>query len=622
MLCHRCETFLSHFLASDFTTWKRIKDVKQKWFTFKLGNYAAVDAAALAGCELCTLVNRVRNDSIPNYESLGEKWHAQPASIDVKHGYDDDAADIGSKWTFQLLTVAPEMSWIPFEVFKPESGEDVDNGTSDWALDVSASPVSSRSLNIAKQWVQDCLNLHPQCSRADDAPLPTRVIDVGLETVDPRLFVTGRRSGRYVTLSHCWGTSYRVTLTKNNLPKFEETILLTKLPKTFQDAIQLTRLLGVQYLWIDALCIVQDDQNDWKRESTAMCSVFENAIFSISAVAASDSHSGMLHERNHPSVQVEVNGTQVGVRRKLDSLPEAMASSRLETRAWCYQERLLPKGILHIAPAQMYWECGTCTASETRPIGEASSQTTTPHDSVTKQASCSFKRHAISFCKEWLHLISVYSARQVTRPSDRLPAIAGLADKAQKGNVDALYLQGLWSYDLHAGLLWKRRLLAHGKLIPSRDKYFARSSTSSAERPRRPIARSWSWASTNDAIEFPTIDIYNERSPSQFDAKFQIPKDCEDDETVLPNMILPLEALVKRGTCRFSSQASRNPDEASFKPSGSLLIDDGLKCFLDYVDEPVSKTCYGIRIANWKQAGSKSRKNVSKLMGRRVLNTT
>jgi hypothetical protein len=601
MLCHPCETFLGHFLASDFTTWKRIRDVEEKWFTFKLGGYAAVEAAALAGCELCALFNRVRNESIPNYVGLGEKWHAQPASIDVKHTYGADGP--GSKWTFQLLTVAPEMSWIPFEIFKPESGEPADSETFDWPLDVSTCPTSSKSIDIAKQWVQDCLHMHPQCSRADDMPLPTRVVDVGPESeaASPRLLVTRGRSGKYVTLSHCWGTSYRVTLTKNNLPKFEEAILLNKLPKTFQDAIQLTRLLGVQYLWIDALCIVQDDQNDWKRESAAMCSVFENAIFSISAVVASDSHSGVLHERSPHSVQVEVNAMQVGVRQKLDSLPEAMARSRLETRGWCYQERLLPKGILHVAPAQMYWECATHTASETRPSGEPSGQTATSHTSVAKQASCSSRSNPVSFCREWLHLVSVYSARQVTRPSDRLPAIAGLADKAQKENVDSHYLQGLWSYDLHAGLLWKRKLLAHGKLIPSRDKYFARSSTSSTERPRRPIARSWSWASTNDAVEFPTIGVYNARSPSHFDAKFLIPEAHEDGETVPPNMILPLEALVKRGTCRFSSQASRNPDEALFKPSGSLLVDDGLKCILDYVDEPVAKNCYGIRIANWKK---------------------
>lgn len=333
-----------------------------------------------------------------------------------------------------------------------------------------------------------------------------------------------------------------------------------------------------------------------------MCSVFEDALFSISVVGAADSHSGMLHDRAPDAVQVEVNGAGLGVRQKLDTLSEALVRSRLETRGWCYQERLLPKGILHVAPAQMYWECATCTASESWPTGE--NLVTVSQESVTREAPSKTRASPISFYREWLHLVSVYSARQITRASDRLPAIAGLADKARKEKAQSIYLQGIWSYDLHAGVLRKRRLKAHGKLIPSRDKYFARSSTSSMERPRRPIARSWSWAYTNDAVEFPTIDVYSKRSETRSDAKFLLPEvDDEDEENQIPYMMLPMEALIKTGTCRFSPQASRSPDEASFKPSGSLLVDDGLKCFLDYTDDPISKNCYGVRIANWKRAG-------------------
>jgi hypothetical protein len=113
----------------------------------------------------------------------------------------------------------------------------------------------------------------------------------------------------------------------------------------------------------------------------------------------------------------------------------------------------------------------------------------------------------------------------------------------------------------------------------------------------------------NGAVEFLTTDRYSERSLTKFDAKFLIPDQREEDEGIeLPGMILPLEALVKRGVCRFPSQPSTNSDEASFKPSGSLLVDDGLTCFLDYVDDPTSKTCYCVRIANWKQPSVKPKK--------------
>lgn len=340
MLCHLCETFLTNILNEDLTTWRRIKEVEDKWFTFKLGNHATIQAAADAGCELCALFNQVRNKVIPNYESLGEKWHAQPASIDVKHR--SDADESGLRWTFQLLTVAPEMSWIAFEIYNP-GVDDIPNDPDDydvssWPQDVSESPTSIRAINIAKQWIQNCLTEHSKCTRPDLTPLPTRVIDVGHfdDCPNPRLFVSHGQLDRYVTLSHVWGVGYRVVLTKNNLHKFEQEIMLTKLPKTFQDAIQMTRLLGVRYLWIDALCIIQDDQSDWKRESTSMCSVFENAVFSISAVAATDTHSGTLQDRTPHRVKIDINGMRVGVRQKLDTLQEAMMKSRLETRAWCY----------------------------------------------------------------------------------------------------------------------------------------------------------------------------------------------------------------------------------------------------------------------------------------------
>ena len=469
MLCYLCETFLSNILAADFANWKRIREGEEKWFTFRLNNHTGVLASAAAGCEVCSMFNWVRNGSIRNYEGLAEKWHIQQGSIDVKH--QNDSPERSSRWTFQLLTAAPEMSWIAFEIFQPESADDVDIDASGWPREVSASPTSSTSIRIANQWIQDCLTTHALCTRPDLAPLPTRVLDVGRldETSNPRLHIGNGEAGRYVTLSHCWGTGYRTKLTKNNLHKFENAILLDRLPQTFRDAIHLTRLLGVRYLWIDALCIIQDDEKDWKRESASMCSVFENAVFSISAVAATDSHSGMLHNRCPDQVKVEINGMRVGVRQKIDSLDEAMVRSRLETRAWAYQERLLPKGILHVAPAQMYWECASCTASETLPTGQISNAT---EDSLTRLPFDSTA--SASYSSKWLHLVSVYSTRQVTRASDRLPAIAGLSEKAKKEKSISMYMQGLWANDLHAGLLWKRQLTVYGKLIPSRDKYLAR----------------------------------------------------------------------------------------------------------------------------------------------------
>ena len=618
MLCHLCETFLANILAQDFSNWKRVKH-KEGWYTFKHGNHATVKAMAEGGCDLCNLFNRVRSDQIPNYESLGEKWHIQAASIDCEYDYEakqpGQSSEQGkhSNTTFHLLTVAPEMSWIAFEIFKPEVTDSSDGYCAadnlDWALAVPKSPTSPQTIRLARFWIDCCLESHSACARPARTPLPTRIIDIGGPdgAPTPRLRVNRGELGRYVTLSHCWGIGQRLTLTKRNLNAFQQSVPFNQLPRTFQDAIEIIRLLGLRYLWIDALCIVQDDQQDWRRESASMCAVFENALFSISALSAEDTHSGILHDRRHSQIWAELNNLNFGVRTRLDLLQSARERSRLESRAWCLQERLLPRAILHIAPQQLHWECRTGSASES--FSElAPNELKSSKELSTPHASTQGKPDYSSINKNWLSLVSTYSARQVTRASDRLPAIAGLADKARKELGIASYMEGLWSHDLHAGLLWRRQSRVHGQVIPSRDRYPVRVSSVSKDRPRRPIASSWSWASTNDAVNYPLLESFSVRSLSKADAEFDANKHKEDEERAKSIGVLHVEGLVKRGSCKRSHNSSEDPEQASFRLSGSLLLDEGMTCYLDYVDDPISKGCYVLRIANWTSVPSKRNK--------------
>jgi len=117
--------------------------------------------------------------------------------------------------------------------------------------------------------MHDCLHNH-QCrvpSRSaigDDSPLPTRIIDVGSSDGVPCLLETHGRRGKYFTLSHCWGRQHLITTTTQNLEERKKGIPWPELSKTFQEAIQITREFGCQYLWIDSLCILQDSVQDWE----------------------------------------------------------------------------------------------------------------------------------------------------------------------------------------------------------------------------------------------------------------------------------------------------------------------------------------------------------------------
>src|SRR5436305_14453620 len=133
---------------------------------------------------------------------------------------------------------------------------------------ISSRPDSDCNLQLIRQWQRECLTKHRYCSidgqaEASISRLPTRVVDVTYK--DPRIVESQGESGLYVALSHCWGKSKIPVTDTPNLLERKKGIQFQSLPKTFQDAIVVTRRLGYQYLWIDSLCIVQDSHRDWER---------------------------------------------------------------------------------------------------------------------------------------------------------------------------------------------------------------------------------------------------------------------------------------------------------------------------------------------------------------------
>ena len=112
------------------------------------------------------------------------------------------------------------------------------------------------NIDIVKQWINDCVQNHARCGDPHANVLPTRVIDVGSDIIEPRIHLTGSEIGQYVALSHCWGSnqanSSRLVTVKSSLKRQQDGIPFGSFPKTFRDAIIFTRLLGLKYLWIDS----------------------------------------------------------------------------------------------------------------------------------------------------------------------------------------------------------------------------------------------------------------------------------------------------------------------------------------------------------------------------------
>ncbi|KAH8795557.1 heterokaryon incompatibility protein-domain-containing protein [Hyaloscypha finlandica] len=328
------------------------------------------------------------------------------------------------------------------------------------ARDVLDNPISTAAMKLAKEWLEECISpTHAGCQSSIDTRLPTRVIDLGVEGEHPRVLVTNGTRGKYVTLSHCWGKVSPLVTTKSTLEKRIAGISVAELPKTFQDAILVTHVLGFRYLWIDSLCIVQDSKEDWEIESSRMQDVYACAIFNISADAALDSTAGLGTRRRLPlgkAVGSPKNGDYVCVGPMFDwtdssgvsHVPRDKRNLKhiLDTRGWVLQERMLSPRILHFSEYEMAWECDTCCRCECTVLPRKPARS---FRGVLGDSQLSKKEGL----QAWFNLIGKYSTLDLTRESDKLPAIAGLASRAAN-HLSKTYIAGLWKEDLPHCLLW------------------------------------------------------------------------------------------------------------------------------------------------------------------------
>jgi len=346
----------------------------------------------------------------------------------------------------------------------------------------STRPPQSRAdckanFDLIRWWISQC-ELHPVCARVPDFAsnfqLPTRLIDIGIEPdAIPRLIVSSdldeAADRRYVALSHCWGDPSKVPKTvRATLAQHQERI--TGLSKTFGDAIEVTRQIGARYLWIDSLCIVQQDAVDWEIECSKMSFIYARAYCVLSAMGAADGSVRLFIPRSSYPPSSRINHV-----RDWDSV----SKGPLSTRGWAFQEHQLSTKIVHFTKSRLLWECRTCVAYEDfqAPISRIILGTGTRNFSVPSgkwrlldgRPGKNEKYNRINFSPSkalalqtrhdihtrWLKAVEIYSSRSLTFSDDKLPALSGLASalSAVIGKDD--YLAGIWADDILRGLFWK-----------------------------------------------------------------------------------------------------------------------------------------------------------------------
>lgn len=407
--------------------------------------------------------------------------------------------------------------------------------------------------------MEECDNDH-LCHFSDLSPLPDRVLSLEASAegnITVRLTEPDNALGKYATLSHRWSLDHNFITTITNLGERKEGILWEELPKTFQDAVRFCLELNIPYLWIDALCIAQDDPIDWEVQSAKMADIYHQSCLTLASTWSNSNSTGCFPDQADEYAEHSLEVTNSGqdnfslkVRRKLShwaTNPTAMPTrdDPLLSRAWVFQERVLSPRVLHFCLWEMIWECCEHTICECGGLSnslnlkslfaiasqlkisndqpESESESSSREDAVQSVISQMNERQSIGRLdpdfdevndqldtreqrlrasredalktynlqmkeilvpvKQWHGLVEHYSKLKLTKQTDRLPALSGLAHRMAPFLGD--YHAGLWKSSLFLDLAWA-----------------ADKPSSLLNRSREYIGPSWSWVSVNAGVRY------------------------------------------------------------------------------------------------------------------------
>lgn len=369
---------------------------------------------------------------------------------------------------------------------------------------------SPKALSVAKHWLQICQTSpkHSFCrdtygSPGTRSPLPTRVLNVGSKDREPFLFEGNGLKEPYCILSYCWGLPGNAITTKDNFSHRTQSIPLVSLPTLLRQAVLATRSLGYKYIWIDALCIIQDDPDDWSREAAAMHELYSQADLTFTSLVAADSRDNLFELR--PRETARPTPLKIGLPKKnrhpfngsvfeFAAYPgyhdnmECVIEGPVHQRAWTLQEHLMSTRVVYFGPGILHWECLCSYRLEPDPDGlcidyvreeletrrklklavKTLQQQKLPHPSMASPIAV------------WHSQVEEFTKRKLTKQSDRIPAFLAISKVLCTAGGDEF-----------AGGLWTGR-----HLIPSMCWRLEQADEAVIRGP------SWTWGSRSGAVSY------------------------------------------------------------------------------------------------------------------------
>ncbi|KAK1774993.1 heterokaryon incompatibility protein-domain-containing protein [Copromyces sp. CBS 386.78] len=528
--CHLCRVFLDSLLPPDFIVGKR--QGYSEWY--HVHKDIQLECTLDREWDAKEFPMRLYIPSInPYLNTFGRKFGAsfasfgsrrprrafQPLRFQRVHPTPLDNSSDRTAWVTDSgfdTWQDPSLSGRPFTIVQPSSATNFD----------------ASSFAQVRGWLRECLESHDECSNWKSTLMEThdyqrkiRLVDVGtdkcpfLRLVDGESLLSGTGGITYITLSYRWTAETELTSMKSyNKAKYQDLIPTDTLPQVYKDAAAFARALGVRYVWIDSLCIIQDSPTDWNEQSSMMDQIYTHGVLNLSA---------MFGER---AVGLQVERDPLGISpcilsRRLSTNPENgeelyehwacfegygansfVYLAPLFKRAWCLQERVLPIRNVYFGE-QLIWQCQRNMATESFPswICRSSSEdlqrdmlrhASRQHASIWKFRSTDANTAARSPDELWEEIAMIYSRTEITKQMDRLAALRGILNRMagffNKKLEPDWCIAGLWKTCLVKHLLWQR----YGVINKSDSQMAARA------KELLEVFPSWSWASCATIISF------------------------------------------------------------------------------------------------------------------------
>lgn len=386
--------------------------------------------------------------------------------------------------------------------------------------------------------LESCLCQHTCCQPKRDSALPTRLLDLADNTIKVVHSLALAKNSKYVILSYCWGTSGHLMTTIETISAYQEGIRVEDIPQSIADAISVTRRLGVRYLWVDSLCIVQDSYDDWAAECARMAEYYCNSYVMLSALQSAGANEGFLNTASYTSAPRWPAEAAVYIRQTPQIFVGSSVNPPLSQRGWALQERILSSRIIHFHDEEVFYECDQqCLYNDSVvPLRLKTQQRdSTTQLKVRLLQILSAPDDSNAMLVWWYATVSHFTTRSLTNASDRLPALQGIASVLQP-RMQLQYSLGSWLPDVF-GLIW--RCTSESK---------ARSDIQVANSAAIP---SWSWTSSSGRVVYPS-----QRAPFLDEAQILVSASTDDH-------VLTIHALTQEVHLHPAQLLSHNDSAAS-----------------------------------------------------------